>query len=729
VGGPTDAGSPALGWPAIIVTDGDGTVTFWNAAAEDLYGWTAEEAVGRPVIDLAVAPDDTALAGELMAQVMAGEPWQGAFPVTRKDGTVVQAFVRDVPVLDHDGNVVAVVGTSAGQHLVGETSELLDPSIRSDALLDALFDALLWNAPIGLAFFDTELRYLQLNQRLAEINGLPVEEHYGRTVPEVLPDMSPEVVAALHRVLETGVPLVDLDVVGITPADPHHHRNWVVSYFPVSLGGGTVIGLGAVVVETTEQRTAQRALAESEARLREALGAAEAARDRLAFLAQASLVLDSSLDYQATLDRVARLCVPFIGDSCVVDVFEDGGLRRVGIAADDEARLQALIELRRRWPRDPARPNPADRVARTGRTEVFTTVDDGLLTAVAQDPEHRATLDAVQAASAATVPIVVRGRPVGAITVSRRTHERTVNDADVALLEDLGRRAGLAIDNARQYSERVLVTQKLQTSLVPPNLPGLDVAARYLAAGELEVGGDFYDVFALDGEGRRWAAVIGDVSGKGPDAAAMTGLVRHTVRAVTGFDAAPTAVLGALNEALLRESDPEGFCTIVYALVDLVDDGAALTFGVGGHPLPRVVAPGGTVRAVGTAGSIIGAFPRPRDHRDHRCPRSRRHPGPLHRRRRRAPGRPPVPRRGRPRCGPRPRRGPHRGRGGRRHPRGGRRLPGGRAPRRHGRPRGPRRRVTRAAGRSLPSPDDGLRLRERHPQPRLPDVRRDDERR
>lgn len=595
------------GWPAIIVTGADGIVTLWNPAAEDLYGWTAEEAIGRHIIEVAVPPEDSALAEEIFSQLAAGEPWQGAFPVTRKDGTVFQAFVRDVPVLDAEGNVVAIVGTSAAQHLVGETSNLMDPTVRSDAFLDAL----LWNAPIGLAFFDTELRYLQLNERLAEINGIPVEEHYGRTVPELLPDMSPEVVTALRQVLHTGVPLVDIDVVGITPAEPHRPRNWVVSYFPVRLGDGTAIGLGAVVLETTDQRAAQQALAESEARLREALAAAEAARDRLAFLAQASLVLDSSLDYQATLDRVARLCVPFIGDSCVVDVFEDGGLRRVGVAADDPARLDALIELRRRWPSDPARPTPAERVARTGRTELYRTVEDELLADVAQNDEHRALLDLVRGTSAATVPILVRGRPIGAMSVAVNHSDREIGEADVALLEDLGRRAGLAIDNARQYSERVLIAQKLQTSLLPPNLPGipgLDVAARYLAAGELEVGGDFYDLFALDAEGRRWAAVIGDVSGKGADAASMTGLVRHTVRAVTAFDASPTTVLGALNDAVLRESEPEEFCTVAYALVELEDDGAAVTLAVAGHPLPRMVEASGAVRPVGSAGSIIGAF-------------------------------------------------------------------------------------------------------------------------
>src|SRR5439155_23471108 len=135
---------------------------------------------------------------------------------------------------------------------------------------------------------------------------------------------------------------------------------------------------------------------------------------------------------------------------------------------------------------------------------------------------------------------------------------------DLALAEDLARRAATAIDLARLYDERSRVARKLQESLLPPSLPeipGLQVAVRYQAAGEgTEVGGDFYDVFAT-GDGA-WAAVIGDVCGKGAEAAGLTGLARHTIRAVAMQERSPAAILGRLNEAMLDDDDR--FCTVCY---------------------------------------------------------------------------------------------------------------------------------------------------------------------
>src|SRR4029077_10540941 len=182
-----------------------------------------------------------------------------------------------------------------------------------------------------------------------------------------------------------------------------------------------------------------------------------------------------------------------------------------------------------------------------------------------------------------------RGRTLGALTLVSSGSGRRFGPEDLALAEEFGRRAGLALDNARLYSERDHVARALQSSLLPPSLPvipGVRVSARYRAAGEgNEVGGDFYHVFQVDANA--WWLVIGDVSGKGPEAAAIAGLARHTLRAVAVQERSPSRLLAALHDALLRDGHGE-FCTVCCALLVPDERGVALSVACGGHPPPIV---------------------------------------------------------------------------------------------------------------------------------------------
>ena len=157
------------------------------------------------------------------------------------------------------------------------------------------------------------------------------------------------------------------------------------------------------------------------------------------------------------------------------------------------------------------------------------------------------------------------------------------------------------------------LARTLQASLLPPRapvVPGLDVAARYRAAGEgIDVGGDFYDVFGVGEDD--WGIVIGDVSGKGPGAAALTALARYTIRASASRGVPPSRVLADLNDAILREDDGERFCTTVYMRLRVHADRTVAQFGVGGHPQPAVVRAGGSVELTGRIGTLIGALPNP----------------------------------------------------------------------------------------------------------------------
>ena len=169
------------------------------------------------------------------------------------------------------------------------------------------------------------------------------------------------------------------------------------------------------------------------------------------------------------------------------------------------------------------------------------------------------------------------------------------------------------MDNARLYRERAYIARTLQESLLPselPDIPGIEAAARFRPTGEgNEMGGDFYDLFATGDRG--WTVVVGDVCGKGPDAAAVTALARYTLRAAAMRDRLPSRGLQMLNEALLRQRADRRFCTVAYAYLEPVDGHARVGFASGGHPLPLLLRRDGTVETVGAAGTLLGVVPDP----------------------------------------------------------------------------------------------------------------------
>lgn len=167
-------------------------------------------------------------------------------------------------------------------------------------------------------------------------------------------------------------------------------------------------------------------------------------------------------------------------------------------------------------------------------------------------------------------------------------------------------------ERERASAELAQLARTLQESLLPPHLaeiPGLDIGARFLPAGTgVEVGGDFYDVFETHGE-QAWGAVIGDVCGKGADAAALTALTRYTVRAAGMYEDHPSGVLEVLNEALLRQRSDMRFATVAYCCLDLSKAPVEAEVACGGHPRPLVLRAGGGVEPVGGDGPLIGVIP------------------------------------------------------------------------------------------------------------------------
>jgi hypothetical protein len=325
-------------------------------------------------------------------------------------------------------------------------------------------------------------------------------------------------------------------------------------------------------------------------------------------LAEASRVLAGSLDYEATLKTIARLAVPGVADWCGVDlVADDGEVQRVAVEHVDPEKIALAEELASRYPAERRTDRGLYQVLSSGQSQLWPHIPDELIVEAARDEEHLRMIRALGMTSAMVVPMRVRDRVVGAITFVSAESGRIFDEGDLRLAEDLGLRAATAVENARLYRARSAIAQTLQASLLPPMLPdvpGVDAAALYQAAGEdHEVGGDFYDLFATSED--HWFAVIGDVCGKGAEAAAVTALVRYTIRAAAARRHSPAAILRWVNDVMLAEKSTR-FCTVAIAHLDRSQGEPRLTISVGGHPAPIAVRADGRAEEIPAVGTLLG---------------------------------------------------------------------------------------------------------------------------
>jgi PAS domain S-box-containing protein len=471
--------------------------------------------------------------------------------------------------------------------LVLDSARLYDAAEQSVGLLDTFFAS----APVGLGFLDNDLRYVRVNDAFARFSGRAAGEHLGRTVRDILPGEPGEHAAALHRdVRDRGEPLLDMELTD-------GRRTWSASYTPVPGLDGRPIGIGVVLVDVTERRRLLEA--ERDARLHADL------------LVRASEILDSSLVYEDTLANVAQIAVPVFADWCAVSILDrDGRLQEVAMRHRDPDRVAVARELNRRFPQAPDAPSGTPKVARTGATEFIAEVTEEMLAGITE-PERRELVRQLGLRSIIIAPLRARGRTFGTFTLAHAESGRRFDASDVQLAEELAHRAGVAIENARLYTERSRIAHLLQVKLLPeklPEIPGARVAACYRAAGELnEVGGDFYDVFARSQS--EWALVVGDVSGKGAEAAAITALARYTLRAAALEPGPPSVALQRLNQAMLAHDDSSQFATVVLAYAAAGPDGGMeVRLALGGHPPALLLRAGeAAVESLGAFGTILGA--------------------------------------------------------------------------------------------------------------------------
>jgi PAS domain S-box-containing protein len=329
------------------------------------------------------------------------------------------------------------------------------------------------------------------------------------------------------------------------------------------------------------------------------------------FMAKVSSVLASSMDYEETLQRVARLAVPQLADWCAVDLLDERGeIRHVAVHHGDPAKLALAEQLHRSYRLTLDQPTGVPEVIRSGQPRISTEIEDDALAAYARDPRHLEMLSAIHPRAVIIVPMVGATKTIGAITLVSAESERRLAHSDLALAVRLGRRAGAAVENARLYTERTQIAQTLQEALLPeslPEIPGTEARALYSAAGELnEVGGDFYDVFPYGAD--RWMLVIGDVCGKGPRAAGVTALTRHTLRAAAMSGKSPAEMLEVLHQALRRQPAGSDLCTVCLVAMTREPERLLLNVALAGHHPPLRIDREGEVTPLGQPGTLLGVI-------------------------------------------------------------------------------------------------------------------------
>ncbi|MFF3849808.1 SpoIIE family protein phosphatase [Streptomyces sp. NPDC002328] len=543
---------------AAVLLDAEGRVVLWSPQAERLYGYAAEEALGQYAARLLVREEQWDWVAKTFAEVMeTGQSWAGAFPIRCKDGSTRLVELRNMRLSDEQGDFYAL-GLGADS-----------PRLRELERDIALSTRLISQSPIGIAIFDTELRYLAVNPTLERIHAIPAKDHLGRAYRTIM--SAPEFAQAesmMRQVLRTGSPLVNQPaIVARTLADPEHNRAWSVSVYRLEDAHGRVLGVAELVVDVT--RPYESALEASQT------------RRRLALIADGSARIGTTLDVDRTAQELAGVTVPELADLAAVDVLDSVlDEHRPASRGGDPAVFRALA-VRAAYPTDAVRAaDPpghiavysADRLAtrcvRTSRPILIRRTHGNDLTRIARDDNAATLLARAGVHSYLVVPLAARGSVLGSLSLVRARNPQPFDEDDLAIAAELASRAAVCMDNARTHQSVRNAAETLQRSLLPdhpPRLPGVQVASRYVPAqAAYEVGGDWYDVLPLTGD--RTALVVGDVMGSGIEAAAAMGRLRTATAAFAELDLEPARVLQHLDTITSRLE--RYIATCVYASYD-----------------------------------------------------------------------------------------------------------------------------------------------------------------
>ena len=318
------------------------------------------------------------------------------------------------------------------------------------------------------------------------------------------------------------------------------------------------------------------------------------------------LLENSTFSESLTLQRCARLLAGEFASWVVVDVVRGRRLRRQFAVGPSGGELESIARAAR--DADPEPDSLPWQVHESGKSVLQARSGDAGMLGTA--PDGVPLLLKLGATSVLSVPIAAADHAYGVITLCRQASEGPFQIADLALAEELGAQLAVAIRVDRLFRRRSEVAEALQASLLPrvlPDLPGIELAAAYMGATEgLDVGGDFYDVYPIPGG---WGLAIGDVAGKGQEAAALTAAARYAIRVIAHWDADPVSVLTKANDVLVSEQSSGQFVTAKTAHMAWRGSSLRVSLGTAGHPGPAVIRSDGRVEMLGGGGLPLGLFP------------------------------------------------------------------------------------------------------------------------
>jgi PAS domain S-box-containing protein len=481
----------------------------------------------------------------------------------------------------------------------------------------ATFAMLLDSASDAVVVYDRAFRFLYLNTQAERLMGASREQFLGKVLWDEFPERAVPFKEPLTRAMTERVPLT-------FEAEYTPTHTWTEGRcLPVDASGSDG---GCEQAEGGGERDASDLLTPGPAALavffrdvtdrHEAVRAreeAEAARERMAFLAEASAILSASLDYHTTLNAMARIVVPDLCDWCAIQMprADSTIIESVAVAHVDPEKEAWGRELNRRYPTRADEPHGVAHVLRTGEAIFMPDVPEEALIASARDKEHRRSILELGFRSAVAVPLVARGTTLGVLLlVTTDESGRRLNETDFAFAQELAGRAAIAIDNARLLTREHNIAERLQAALqpeLPGKVPGLELKAFYQPAlAEATIGGDFYDVFSI--EKGCFALVVADLSGKGLAAAAQVATVRHMLRALLYHHETTIAdALTRLNAMLVEHNLLEGFATLFVGAYDV--NQRTLTYASCGQEPGLILRNAtGIVEEMGPTGTVLGGF-------------------------------------------------------------------------------------------------------------------------
>jgi PAS domain S-box-containing protein len=616
---------------AALVTDDEYRIVFTNTAAERLLGLRRDLLVRQHLPQAVFAEDHQDAFREVSDQVVTGRAWVGELDAVRADGSTLRTEVTCAP-LRRDGEVVGLVCA------MSEVGASVDQGQTAHRLAERL---------TGLARVNTELAVADDVETVTKVVISEAADVVGATVGSLslLVDDGTLALAGLRGgsegaasrwtrysvhdrtpagdVVRSGETLVLIGRDAIHDRYPHLERaaegERSMIALPLRMTGRTI---GVVTWSFPGRRRIDLAemefygvLADSCAQAIERIRAQqESARQaaRVQFLADATTKLSESLDYQRTLVEVARMAVPDFADWCAIDLVEDDRLHRLAVEHVDPDKVALAVALEDRYPARRDADGGVWTVVRSGAPLLVPEVTDEMITPTARDEEHLRVLRLLSLRSVLMVPLTARGVVLGVMTWVMAESDRRYDAGDLSFAADLGRRAAIAIDNSRLHTETLEAAVRLQHAVLPElssEIPGWEIGSYFSPAGRTEVGGDFFDVIPLsDG---RLVAFVGDVMGRGVQAAAAMAQMRAAIRAYVAVDPDPLVVLARLDR-LFVTYDIERLVTMVYVVVDPDRDEAAMLNA--GHPPPVLVHHGGAREQLSsTVGAPLGIEPDTRE--------------------------------------------------------------------------------------------------------------------